>query len=381
VKTSIQISYFLLSLLSTVVSRAQTICFRPGHASNPGAGVVEVGGFDPAQLQTWREKVPDWKNVLRIFPAALRAEKKETIPPMFGNWVLRDTLLVFAPRFPFKEGLEYVAELHNAGIVKTRAFVVPIVASPAESLVEGIFPSTDRVPANLLKWYLHFSAPMGLGDVYRHIGLLDEKGDPVEKPFLELDPPLWDKNQRRLTLWFDPGRIKKGLRPNTALGPPLLPGRRYTLLISKNLKNAFGHPLARDFEKHFFVEAEDTEKPDPARWQTVAPAAGGRDPLILRFPEAMDKAMLESGIGIGDEQGREIAGTIEVADAETRWIFTPDRPWKPGVYQILPSPRLEDLAGNNLVRLFDNPLPSGETAQNPKTHFRLPFEVLKKTGE
>ena len=38
-------------------------------------------------------------------------------------------------------------------------------------------------------------------------------GQAVADPFLELDEELWSTDGRRFTLLFDPGRIKRGLKP------------------------------------------------------------------------------------------------------------------------------------------------------------------------
>ena len=64
-------------------------------------------------------------------------------------------------------------------------------------------------------------------------------------PFVELEQELWNRDQTRLTLLFDPGRIKRGVKPNVDMGPVLLEGHRYTLVIDRDLKDANGAPLAK----------------------------------------------------------------------------------------------------------------------------------------
>ena len=48
------------------------------------------------------------------------------------------------------------------------------------------------LPANELKLYIYFSAPMSRGEAWKHIHLLDDAGKPVPLAFLELDQELWD---------------------------------------------------------------------------------------------------------------------------------------------------------------------------------------------
>jgi hypothetical protein len=42
-----------------------------------------------------------------------------------------------------------------------------------------------------------------------------------------------------------------------------------------------------------------------------------------------------------------------VSSAETRWAFAPSSAWKRGGYTLRVDTELEDLAGNNLRKLFD----------------------------
>src|SRR5205823_11683424 len=140
------------------------------------------------------------------------------------------TVLRFEPRFPLQRGLRYQvvfrqALLPDANIQKpdvNAEFMIPKLAAGPPTVVEHVYPSRDKLPENQLKFYLHFSAPMSRGEAYQQIQLLDEKGKVVELPFLELDEELWDPDGKRFTLFFDPGRIKRGLKPREEVGPALI---------------------------------------------------------------------------------------------------------------------------------------------------------------
>ncbi len=144
------------------------------------------------------------------------------------------------------------------------------------TVVSAVYPSASRLPENQLKLYLHFSAPMTRGEAYRHIRLLDAEGRALQLVFLELGEELWDPGLRRLTLFFDPGRIKRGLRPHLDAGPPLTEGTSYRLVIDPGWRDAAGLPLAAGFEKAFTVTAPDRHSPDPDSWRLTAPAAASR---------------------------------------------------------------------------------------------------------
>src|SRR5258708_19336036 len=104
---------------------------------------------------------------------------------------------------------------------------------------------------------------MRRGDAWQHIQLLDEKGVRVDLPFLELDQELWYRDYRRLTILFDPGRIKRGLLPLQESGPAIEEGKEYTLLVDRAWIDAGGSPLAQGYRKRFRVAPADPPPPHP----------------------------------------------------------------------------------------------------------------------
>jgi hypothetical protein len=211
-----------------------------------------------------------------------------------------------------------------------------------------VYPSVDVLPENQLKFYLQFSAPMSRGEVWQRIHLLDQNGKAVELPFLEIAQELWDRDYRRLTVLFDPGRIKRGLLPLEEVGPAIEDGKRYTLVIDKEWLDARGVPMQEGFRKPFRVGPSDRTAPDPATWRLNAPGVGTSDPLIVRFPESMDWAL---SLRLIDVPG--VVGTASVGSNETEWRFTPKGAWKAGEYKVVIDTTLEDLAGNRIGRAFD----------------------------
>ena len=104
--------------------------------------------------------------------------------------------------------------------------------SSAPPRVRQIYPSGADVPANLLRVYVEFSGPMGRDNALKHIRLLDESGSEVIAPFLPVEAELWTADRTRFTLLFDPGRVKRGIKPNldhgtrACRGPPVCAGDR-----------------------------------------------------------------------------------------------------------------------------------------------------------
>ena len=149
---------------------------------------------------------------------------------------------------------------------------------------------------------------MSRGQIYEHIHLRDDLGKEIELPFLEIDEELWDPAMTRLTLFIDPGRIKRGVLPLEEIGPALEAGKSYSLMIDADWKDGAGNPLQAAFEKRFRVVAPDREPPDPSRWQIQAPQAGTRDPLQVAFPEPMDHALAQRVIHVVADLGKEVSG-------------------------------------------------------------------------
>ena len=203
---------------------------------------------------------------------------------------------------------------------------VGAAATEGDAEVTSIYPTSDVLPENLLRLYVHFSNPMRRGQVRESIKLIGENGEKVINPFLNLAIELWDRDERRLTLLFDPGRIKRGVGPNVQVGAPLQRGKRYTLLIRKGMKDYRGTTLCRAFTKSFTVRAPIRSALLPEKWITRLPKAKSQEPLILEFSRTMDWPMLFRSIRVLNAGGQAVKGNIMVLENETRWELIPSSP-------------------------------------------------------
>jgi hypothetical protein len=252
-------------------------------------------------------------------------------------------------------------------------FDVPKAAPVRPSTrVVHVYPSTDVLPANALKFYVYFSAPMTRGGSWTHLLLLSDGETVVRAPFLELDQELWDPENRRFTILIDPGRIKRGLASLDEAGPVLEAGHTYTLVVSADWLDGRGAPLAAEYRKTFRVTEADRTPPDPATWRVTAPRAGGRDPLAIRFPKPLDYALLQHEIEIVPR----VAGSVAIGADEMEWRFTPEHAWAHGEYRIVIRTDLEDLAGNHILRPFDvdtfEPISRRVTVETVDLPLRIP---------
>lgn len=272
----------------------------------------------------------------------------EPLRQMLGTWRVVGKELRFTPRFAVTPGVAYRAELPAAGAKVT--IDVPKPAVVATTTVKSAYPTADVVPENLLKFYLHFSAPMTPGDCLKHVSILDDKGRSVDTPFL--DQELWDATNTRLTLLIDPGRIKRGLKPREDLGAVLEAGRKYTLVVAADFADAEGNPMKQAFRKPFTATAGLEKQPDVKAWKLTTPRTGTREPLQVTFATAMDHALALRMIVVVDAAGKVVEGTPTLANKETEWSFVPKSAWAEG-WSLRVDTRLEDLAGNSPGRPFE----------------------------
>jgi hypothetical protein len=266
-------------------------------------------------------------------------------------------VLRFTPLFPFDRGRPYEVRCSRSSPAGSAGDVRQTVALPAPeaappSVVTQVFPSGDVVPENQLRMYVHFSAPMGRRGGLGHVQLLDAAGREVPDPFLPLEAELWNADRTRYTLFFDPGRQKRGILPNRELGPSLVEGHHYTLVVDREWLDGHGRPLAREFSRTFRVGPAARRPLDQASWRVTPPAPGTRDPLSVEFPSPLDHALLHRAIGVRRD-GEAVAGDVRVEAHETRWVMTPAEAWKPGRYELVALSILEDLAGNRIGRAFE----------------------------
>jgi hypothetical protein len=352
--------------------------------SGTGSAYVEVVGISDSTLDRLadaRYSAQEWSSVLRVSVDAAS-------PPVLGRYEVIDQALRFTPLFPFDRGRTYQvrfdrsrvdgesgARAHTDSASPLTATVgLPSSNSVPTTVVAHVYPSGDVLPENQLRMYIEFSAPMGRRGGIEYVALLDERGVEVEGPFLPLDYEFWNADRTRFTVFFDPGRVKKGILPNTQMGRALKVGKTYTLLVRAEWQDANGLPLKESYRRMFRVGPPDTHPLDTAQWRIDAPKAGGQMPLVVTFPEPVDHGLLFRALGVR-RGGQTVDGDVSVEVSETRWSFTPHDAWRAGDYDLLALSILEDRAGNQIGRAFEvDNFETVDKGPDPRT-VMLPFRV------
>jgi hypothetical protein len=123
------------------------------------------------------------------------------------------------------------------------------------------------------------------------------------------------------------------------------------------------------------VGAPDREPPSLATWKISAPKAGAREALTVEFPEPMDHALALRLIRVASPAGELVKGTSALSDRELRWSFIPQESWTAGHYQLHVQNTIEDLAGNNIGKVFEVDLFEGVQPRFTNAVVKVPFEV------
>jgi len=365
---------FLLLIMTPPISRADA---TPANlevrlAADRAAREIAIHGLDPEALSRagqGTQSAVRWASLCPIIVRSDQGRSSRESDPIIGTYRIDGSTLRFIARHPLDQpgyralidatllraaDRRRLAEGQQTGRLSIDIDLQqPSSTDRHATVATAIYPSAQVLPENLLRFYIHFSAAMSRGEAYRHIHLLDAAGKPVPDPFLELDEELWSGDGCRFTLLFDPGRIKRGLKPREEVGPVLEQGHAYTLVIDRAWPDAKGRPLAGEYRRQFRVGPADQTSPSPRDWMIRAPGAGTRDPLEIRFPESLDSALARRLITVEGSPGRIVPGQVSLAAAESRWLLTPDDPWKAGEYRLVIGTELEDLAGNAINRPFE----------------------------
>jgi hypothetical protein len=350
----------------------------PAAATGP---VVELSGLTRDEREALTADPPTPAAWEALFRVAIEGPAGAPPPAVAGRYAIVERGVRFTPAFPLDPGRRYdvsvdLSRIRHTGQRTMRGTVelpAPPAAVPA-TRVTGISPAGDTVPENLLRIYVWFSAPMSRGSGLPHVRLLDERGE-VRDAFLPVDGGFWNHDFTRYTLFFDPGRVKEGILPHERMGRPLVAGRLYQIAISREWRDARGAPLVEPFEHGFRAGVAATRPLDLAAWQVTLPRAGTRDPLILRFPAALDRALALRTIGVESTAGTAIDGEVAIDASDTRWQLVPREPWVQGRHAIVALDALEDPAGNRVGRAFE--VPVDDRARSPApARFTRAFDVV-----
>ena len=343
-------------------------------AERDGRGCLEVRGWtetELGELEGLDAGELGRRLALYTSEALAGSDDLRAVPPVAGSFASVGAVVHFTPRFPFADGMSYSLVVDTAGHgPEVWSIVRPSQSSASDAEVLAIYPTATALPVNLLRIYVHFSAPMSEGWAARAIRVCRaDTGEELHDVFLPPEPELWDPERLRLTMLLDPGRIKRGLVPNLEAGYPLVEGVPIKVLVDAEFRDAAGGPLQHGAERRYAIGTALRSRIDLDDWRITAPKARSRTALLADFGRPLDHGLLQHCLRVCDDTGTAMPGDTEVGAEERSWRFTPSLPWREGNYRLVVEPRLEDVAGNSPVRVFDRDISRPEDA--PLTDDRL----------
>jgi hypothetical protein len=273
--------------------------------------------------------------------------------PMAGAYRVDGNRVTFDPAFDLVRGQSYTVLTHDP-VRQLTEFAIDADSAASRPKIVAIYPSGADIPENTLRFYIHFSEPMQPHLSTEFIKLVDANGKADLAAFMSFKQELWNKDRTRLTLLMDPGRIKRGVATNLELGPALLAGNSYSIVVEDGWPNARDGQKAGQFEQPFTVSPALRVLPDTKLWRFQRPKFTTLDPLVITFDRPFDHQLAQNAITVLDAGGHIVTGTVSVESHEKTWRFVPDDAWSSRVISLVVDARFEDVAGNNFRELLDH---------------------------
>ncbi|MEO1256242.1 MAG: hypothetical protein AAFY41_15340, partial [Bacteroidota bacterium] len=267
----------------------------------------EYEGISPITVRIYFDKIIDTDCSIRL---------KGSSKNIFGKWMIKDGYSEFKPDFPFDPGLTYTLISDDKALMSFS----PERKSKIPTEVVSVYPSSDELPENILKMYIIFSGPMSDGSSYKNIEFKTD--EEIVQPYLDLKPELWSKDRKRMTLWFDPGRIKQHIARNERLGAPLVLNKTYKISLANEWEDKDSQPLKTDYFKTFHTVDPYRSRLNPKLWKIGAPKSASQENLSIHFDRIMDYLLLAETISI-NRNSEEVEGNSTITNNEKTWLFKP----------------------------------------------------------
>ncbi len=365
-------SLYLLSFFFLLnFGRSQEIVYDKNVISAT-YGQITIKGLNESVVTNLRNKNLTSKQWSTFFKITVESSTR----PMLGTYSTKEDKIHFKPRFLPDPEISYETTFSSASLnliipdYPIDEDVVSIInfneLGSRPNQVVKVFPESDQLPANILRFYIHFSNPADFQNPFDYIRIENENGDVIAEPFVEMEEGLWSIDRKRLTVLIHPGRIKRNVGPNMTIGEVFEEGESYQLVVSEkwNLKEKFIKP--------FKITSALRTEIDVENWEVEIPDAGTTDQLIIRTNRLLDNALSERLIEVRDENGAKVNGDFRYKAVDDLLIFKPEYRWVSKDYLIDVNPKLEDVSGNTPQSVFDI---EGEGSKEKNKKFELRFSV------
>jgi hypothetical protein len=210
-----------------------------------------------------------------------------------------------------------------------------------ERLKISFEPEAKTIPANTLRMYFMFDRP-ARGLVHQsEVKLVGPDGSEIKDAFMNFGQELWSPDGKRLTVFFDPGKIKRDVEAEGDTIAPLKEGNSYRIELA-------------DYIHSFQVGPPVRERLDPELWQVIEPSPNSSR-LEIKFDRVMDAALLLDQIEVVEMKSRNRVSTTKIIQAGgAGLVLFPEVKWRIGHYAVVASSILEDVSGNRMGESLDH---------------------------
>lgn len=322
------------------------ICFSQEiviNSSNPDKPIFKAFPIE--------ENVKQLSDLFKIF---MIQDNTESQTPLLGSYSKIEDTIFFEPQFELGERLSFSVNFsYKNNTVKKLYKTKPIDNSIIQEIdVKEIYPRDNKIPKNILTFYVEFPVPMIEDEsVYRQVNLLDENK--------KIIPHVWYNKARWISdkvmmLMIHPGRIKKGISEYNNLGEIFTVGKKYYLEIPNNIKTVNKNSKLKSVIKEFEIISPLNTCPKVLERKLNNPKKNTFDKLKIAFDSPIDFFSAQIGISIKSyDSDIAVEGKIIPGSEDTEWYFVPAKPWTKKKYTLIFNRYVSDPSGNSLIKPFE----------------------------
>lgn len=289
--------------------------------------------------------------LLKVF---MIQEGKESQTPLLGLYSKNEDTIFFQPQFEMGDGLSFNAHFYNKNDTVKTFYKTPSINLNItnEIFVKEVFPRSNKIPKNILTFYIEFSQPM-LEDesAFRYVNLYNENKEIV--PHVWLNKSRWISD-KILMLMIHPGRVKRGIKYYDNLGDVFYVGKKYYLEITDKVKPLHKNSKVKSFTKGFEINYPTASCPKILKNKFSIPRRNSKEKLKIVFDKPMDLYSILGGISINIyNKDINIQGKFIPGSDDTEWYFIPEKPWTEKKYTLIFNKYVSDPSGNGLIKPFE----------------------------
>lgn len=296
----------------------------------------------------------DDKQLSELLKVFMIQEGKESQTSLLGLYSKNQDTIFFQPQFELGDGLSFNAHFYHKNDTVKTFYKTPSIDLNItnEIFVKEVFPRSNKIPKNILTFYIEFSQPM-LEDesAFRYVNLYNENKEIV--PHVWLNKSRWISD-KILMLMIHPGRVKRGIKYYDNLGDVFYVGKKYYLGITDKVKPLYKNSKLKSFTKGFEIIDPTESCPKILKNKFSIPKRNSKEKLKIIFDKPMDLYSILGGISINiHNKDVNIQGKFIPGSDDTEWYFIPEKPWTEKKYTLIFNKYVSDPSGNGLIKPFE----------------------------